>query len=181
MLIELSKEDAHSAQLMGADTVKICEMQGFPPRLENERQSREEANVCGFKAEFAVCRLFNLSAPTFNILTDGGVDLWWNDCSIDVKWTGKEYGPLIFDSMDKFQAKIAVLVGSTDNPSVMRVNGWMDRKTFKEESTEHDFGYGMRLTMKVSQLYPIESLWRFMMQRSLGPKNWRDYDYKNIA
>lgn len=181
MLIELSKEDAHSAQLMGADTVKICEMQGFPPRLENDRQSREEANVCGFKAEFAVCRLFNLSAPTFNVLTDGGVDLWWNDCSIDVKWTGKEYGPLIFDNMEKFQAKIAIAVGSTDDPNVMRVNGWMDKKTFKQESSEQDFGWGMRLTMKVSQLYPIESLWRFMMQRSLGPKNRREHDYSNNA
>lgn len=181
MLIELSPADAHSAQLMGADTVKICEMQGFPPRLENENQSREEANVCGYKAEFAVCRLFNLPEPTFNVLTDGGVDLWWDDCSIDVKWTRKEYGSLIFDNMDKFRAKVAVLVGSTNNPNVMRVNGWIDKEAFEKESEEKDFNHGVRLAMEVSQLYTVESFWKFMMERSLGPKNGRDHDYKNIA
>lgn len=181
MLIELSQEDAHSAQLMGADTVKICEMQGFPPRLENERQSREEANVSGYKAEFAVCRLFNLSEPKFNILTDGGIDLWWDDCSIDVKCTGKEYGPLIFDSLDKFQAKVAVLVGSTSDPNVMRVNGWVDRKRFGEEAVSHDYGYGMRLKMEVSDLYPIETFWLFMTERAFRPRNGREDDYKNRA
>ena len=79
MLIELSKEDAHSAQLMGADTVKICEMQGFPPRLENEKQSRTDANILGFKAEFAVARVLGLDPPVVNVLTDGGVDLWFGD------------------------------------------------------------------------------------------------------
>ena len=54
MLVKLSRQDIHSSEVMGADTVKLCEMQGFSPRLENDRQSRVEANIYGFKAEFAV-------------------------------------------------------------------------------------------------------------------------------
>ena len=62
------------------DTVALCKMQGFPPRLENKNQTREEANALGFKAEFAVARLLGTSLPTINIVTDGGVDLWFDRC-----------------------------------------------------------------------------------------------------
>ena len=174
MLIELSKEDAHSAQLLGADTVKICEMQGFAPRLENEKQSREDANVCGYKAEFAVARLFNLPDPKFNILSDGGIDLWWNDVSIDVKYSRKEYGALIFDDADKFQAQIAILVGATGDAYTMRVNGWIDKLRFIEKAVIKDYSYGPRLKMEADELFPIELFWRYMMVKTLGPEDRRE-------
>ena len=164
MLVKLSRQDVHSSELMGADTVKLCEMQGFPPRLENERQSRVEANVFGFKAEFAVARLFSTNLPVVNVLTDGGIDLWFCGISIDVKFTNKEHGPLIFDSMEKFKADAAVLVGRTKDDDVMRINGCVSRKVFGEESYAHDFGYGGRLVMDIDQLRPVEWLWRNAME-----------------
>jgi len=163
MLIKLSKQDLHNCEMMGADTVKLCEMQGFKPRLHNNNQSRVEANIYGFKAEFAVARLFNLDLPTVNVLTDGGVDLWFDDITIDVKFNNAEYGKLIFDTMDKFKSNIAVLVGRTPDPSVMRINGWMDRKTFGDKSQSFDFGYGDRLFMSYDEMLPIESLWSRLM------------------
>jgi hypothetical protein len=159
MKIRLSKQDAHTCKLMGADTVKLCEMQGFAPRLDNKKQSRTEANVYGFKAEFAVARLFHMELPTVNVLTDGGVDLWFGDFSIDVKFTNDEYGNLIFDNMEKFKSQIAILVGRTNDPNVMRVNGWMDRANFKRVAHTKNFGYGDRLYLKHDELMPIESLW----------------------
>lgn len=163
MLIRLSKQDLHNCEMMGADTVKLCEMQGFKPRLHNNNQSRVEANIYGFKAEFAVARLFNLDLPTVNVLTDGGVDLWFDDITIDVKFNNAEYGKLIFDTMDKFKSNIAVLVGKTPDPSIMRINGWMDRKTFGDKSQVVDFGYGDRLFMNHDEMLPIESLWSRLM------------------
>jgi len=163
MLIKLSKQDLHNCEMMGADTVKLCEMQGFKPRLHNNNQSRVEANIYGFKAEFAVARLFNLHLPTVNVLTDGGVDLWFDDITIDVKFNNAEYGKLIFDTMDKFKSNIAVLVGRTPDPSVMRINGWMDRKTFADKSQAADFGYGDRLFMNHDEMLPIERLWYRLM------------------
>ena len=164
MLLRLSKQDAHASKTMGADTVKLCEMQGFKPRLENENQSRVEANVYGFKAEFAVARLLDLHPPTINVVTDGGVDLWFDDISIDVKFTNAEFGPLIFDTMPKFRAQIAVLVGRTESPNTMRINGWVDRKTFKQQSKPQDFGYGQRLMMEHDEMQPIETLWKRLME-----------------
>ena len=95
MYIKLSNKDVHTCSTMGADTVKLCEMQGFKPRLNNSNQTRIEANIYGYKAEFAVARLFNIELPTINVVSDGGVDLWLEDLSIDVKFTNKEEGDFI--------------------------------------------------------------------------------------
>ena len=158
MLVKLSKSDLHDSRLMGADTVKLCEMQGFAPRLENEKQSRTEANILGFKAEFAIARLFNLKPPTVNVLTDGGVDLWFDDVSIDVKVTNRIDGPLVFDSMKKFQSDVAVLVGATDQEDVLKVNGCMSRREFEWKSYRKNFGYGEREVVDVKDLYPVPFL-----------------------
>ena len=92
MKVRLSRQDSHTSEIMGADTVALCKMQGFNPRLENERQSREEANAFGYKAEFAVARLFNAEPPVINVLSDGGVDLWLDGIPVDVKFTTKSKG-----------------------------------------------------------------------------------------
>ena len=170
MLIAISKQDAHTAEMLGRDTVKICEMQGFDPRLENEKQSRVDANIAGYKAEFAVARLLNVDPPTFNILSDGGVDLWFYDCSIDVKLSGYERGALIFDSLDKFRAQMAVLVGTTKDPNVFRVNGWTSKKEFAEKSVEHNYSYGPRRKMEADEMLPIEELWRRVSEYRFAPK-----------
>ena len=158
MLVSLSNQDVHASELMGADTVRLCEMQGFKPRLDNKKQSRVEANVYGFKAEFAVARLFNIDPPVINVVTDGGVDLWFNDISIDVKFNNAEFGKLIFDSMGKFKSQLAVLVGRTDNPKVMRINGWIGRTSFEEKSYAKNFGYGDMLFMDNKVHFPVELL-----------------------
>lgn len=166
MRVRLSKQDCHTAEILGTDTVALCEMQGFPPRLDNERQSRVEANVYGFKAEIAVARLFDIEPPTINVVTDGGVDLWLGERSIDVKFSNRERGPLIFDSLEKFRADYAVLVGRTDEPDVMRINGYISRGGFEVISRRHDFGYGPRLFIEADELEPIERLWlRYAVNR----------------
>jgi hypothetical protein len=169
MLIKLSKKDMHTCTVLGNDTVKICEMQGFPPRLENKNQTREEANIEGYKGEFAVARLFDLEEPTFNITSDFGADLWWNDSSIDVKTTKTK--DLIFDSMEKFKSDIAVLARPTDQPDVIEVGKWISRIEFEHKHHLHDYGYGERLVMKYNELRDIESLWKQMKIKTLSPRN----------
>jgi hypothetical protein len=165
---KLTRQDSHTSEIMGADTVALCKLQGFNPRLENERQSREEANAFGYKAEFAVARLFDVEPPVINVLSDGGVDLWMDDTPVDVKFTNEEQGPLIFDSMQKFRAEIAILVGRTDDDDVMSINGWVTRKEFKASAGKHDFGYGERLFMGHTEMNPIETLWRFLAEKKWG-------------
>ena len=171
MLIRLTKKDCHTASTMGADTVAICKMQGFAPRLENNSQTREEANAFGYKAEFAVARLFGAELPEINILSDGGIDIWLDDVSVDVKFTNKERGTLIFDTLDKFRAQIAVLVGRTEKDDVMRINGWVAKNDFAMRSKPHDFGYGERLIMNADDLLPIENLWKRLAVKRMQPNN----------
>jgi len=169
MLVKLSQADVHTCEVLGADTVKLCEMQKFKPRLENDKQSRIEANVYGFKAEFAVARLFGLELPTLNVTSDHGVDLWWNDVSIDVKFTNRDDGDLIFDSVRKFKSRVAILVAKTDDDSVMRIKGWCGHKQFSMDAIATDFGHGPRLYMPSIHLKPIEQLWLKMKEKELSP------------
>ena len=106
MLFELTAEDNHQAILMGNDTVRLCEMQGIKPRMTDKKgmDTRRENNIRAFKAEFLFARLFNLDPPKVNVGSDGGVDFWLGEYSIDVKCSGKVDGPLIFDSPVSFQA-----------------------------------------------------------------------------
>ena len=171
MRFQLSQQDVHASELLGNDTVAICKKMGFSPRLENSKQTREEANVVGFKAEFAVARLLGLDLPTLNILGDGGIDLWAGDVSIDVKFSNRERGPLIFDSLSKFRADVAVLVGATDDPSVMSINGAIGKQEFAQRAYIHNFGSGQRKVMDADNLHPIEWLWLNLMKKKHGAKN----------
>lgn len=170
MLIQLTNRDVHTCGVLGADTVKLCKMQNFNPRLENENQSREDANIDGFKAEFAVARLFNLDPPTLNVTSDHGADLWLTDnACIDVKCSST--GDLIFDTMDKFGADIAVLCQVTSDPTVVEIQGWVSRIEFNFKHRIKDYGYGERLVMNRSELHPIEQLWRQMVTKKFSPVN----------
>jgi hypothetical protein len=91
-----------------------------------------------------------------------------DDTPVDVKFTNEEQGPLIFDSMQKFRAEIAILVGRTDDDDVMSINGWVTRKEFKASAGKHDFGYGERLFMSHTEMNPIQDLWHFLAERKWG-------------
>lgn len=168
MIVRLSLKDLYHCQVLGTDTVKICEMQNFPPRLENDKQSRTEANVYGFKAEWAVARLFDLDVTGLIISSDFGVDLWWNDISIDVKFTNRPDGDLIFDSMDKFKAAVAILVTKTDSSDEMNVIGWLSRRKFEDICEAKNYGYGDRLRVTQEKLNSVESLWKLMKEREFN-------------
>ena len=163
MIIRLSKQDLHEANLLAQDTVFLLEKLGVSPRLENERQSRVEANKLGFMAEFAVCRLFDTEAPRLNIATDGGLDLWLDDVAVDVKFT--KTSKLIFDSQGKFKAQVAILATTTDQHDCMKLLGWVGRTEFLEICETHDFGYGERLVMEASELRPLQQLWQKIKER----------------
>lgn len=165
MRIRLSKQDLHECEMLGHDTVKLCEMQGFPPRLENAKQSREEANTYGFKAEYAVARLLDLKTPTLNVTSDFGVDLWWDDVSIDVKFSNRQDGDLIFDTMDKFKSRVAILVTKTESPDVMDVIGWISKKAFGDMARKANLGYGDRLLLSQDKLFGIELFWLQMQAK----------------
>lgn len=172
MLFRLTPEDHHQANLKGADTVRLCEMQGIKPRLQDAEgmRSRTECNQRAFKAEYLFARMFGLAPPEVNVLSDGGIDFWLGETSIDVKCSNRPDGPLIFDSMDKFKADVAVAYSATDEPDTFKLHGCVSHKVFGEQAYERDFGHGTRLVMDVADLAPIEKLWRQWIKKEMA---WR--------
>ena len=169
MKIKLSSREMHECQVLGQDTVKICKIQKLPPRLDTSDENRVLSNVQGFRAEYAVAKVFGCTLPSFNIVTDGGVDLWLDDRSIDVKLTKKSKGDLIFDDFTKFKSDLAVLVATTDDESVYEILGWIDRNGFEAEAEDRDYGYGSRKVVGSKSLYPIETLWSEVIDSRYGP------------
>ena len=98
------------------------------------------------------------------MLSDGGIDLWYGDTSIDVKFSNNEYGDLVFDTEEKFKADIAIAVGKVGG-NTLRVNGYADKTFFVENSEPHNYGHGPRLRMNAKQLKPIERLWYCFMAK----------------
>lgn len=166
MIIRLSKADLHEAHMLARDTVFLLERLGVSPRLENEKQSRVEANALGFMAEFAVCRAFNTQPPRLNIATDGGVDLWLHDIAVDVKFSKTD--KMIFDSVGKFRANVAILATATSEPDCIELCGWIGKRAFTENAYKHDFGYGERLVMDADDLKEMPRLWQLITERRLG-------------
>lgn len=163
MLIRLSKADMHESRMLAVDTVALLEHMGKGPRLENPRQERVNANWWGFMAEFAVCRVFGLELPRLNVATDGGVDLWLGDISVDVKFS--QTNKLIFDSEEKFRANVALLVVPGGEADVLELAGWIGRTAFLENCGKHDFGYGERLVMDADNLNEVCRLWHRITER----------------
>jgi len=156
MIVTLSRRDMHASLMMGNDTVAICRALGFTPREEvMGGLTREEQNVIGFKTEFAVARAFGLHTPVMSIISDYGVDLWWNDISVDVKSTTTGY--LIFDIPEQFRADVAILTSLVENDRV-EIVGWISRDQFLAEHEIKDFKYGPRCVMHKDKLQPISDI-----------------------
>ena len=138
MYFKLNPKDHHDSILMGQDTVRLCEMQGIVPRMTDKKgmATRTENNITAFKAEFLFARLFNLPLPVVNVLSDGGIDFWLGETSVDVKCSSRENGPLIFDTEKSFAAKVAVLYGATDDAEILKLQGASAEKLSLKEPTK---------------------------------------------
>ena len=167
MHIKLSKPELHKAECLGRDTVAICKMMKFDPRLENDNQSRVDANILGYKAEIAVAKLYGLEYPSLNIVSDGGLDLWLGNFSIDSKWTSTS--DLIFDSMEKFESDFAVGVTSLSD-DVMEVHGFVSRGMFRRCAVVKNYKYGDRLAMPLADLTGPELLWKHAATEKFKPE-----------
>lgn len=159
--MRLSRQDEHEARIKAQDTMFIVRGKNLEPRAETMGKiSRDEGTLQGFRTEYAIARLFGVAPPDINFKSDGGIDLWVGDCAIDVKCTATDPVCLIFDSLDKFGADVAILVKFSTDSEVLDIYGWVSKSQFGERCYAHNFGYGDRLVVNAENLNPIETLWR---------------------
>ena len=161
--VRLSRREFHEATTLGMDTTKICRMQNTNPRGE---QGRDNSDVLGALAEFAVAKLYGADKPRLNVVSDGGLDLWVGDVSIDVKCTRTDL--LIFDSLDHFKADIAVLVRATDEDDLFDVVGGVSQSAFAQRCFKKDLKYGSKFVMEGKALSPPEKVWLFLNESRGG-------------
>lgn len=158
--VSLSAQEEHEAKLLARDTTKICRMQKTNPRGE---EGRDENELLGCRAEFAVAKLYGLEKPRFNVLGDDGKDLWFGNKSIDVKFTKTE--DLIFDSLDSFKADVAILV--TNKGEELMVHGGIGRENFSSVCKEKSLKYGVKLCVEKADLVPPDVVWGHLRQMQI--------------
>ena len=162
MIVSLSRQDASEATLLARDVIKLKELQNIGTKEMN--LSRLDSNVIGFKAEYAVARVFNADLPSLHLINDGGVDIWLENISVDVKVSNQKDSNLIFDSMDKFRADIALFVIQLGDNKFDLI-GWITRGAFERQSKRRDFGYGDRLYVSPENLQQIGRLWERIQEK----------------
>jgi len=162
MIVNLSRKDASEATLFAKDVIKLKELQDIGTRKLS--MSRLDSNVIGFKAEYAVARVFDADLPSLHLINDGGVDIWLENIAVDVKVTNHKDSNLIFQSMDKFRADVALFVVQLGENKFDLV-GWITRGAFERQSKRRDFGYGDRLFVSPENLQPIGKLWEKIQEK----------------
>jgi hypothetical protein len=163
--VKLSDADSHAATVLAQDVVRMKELQGIPTKEMN--LSRIDSNVLGFMAEFAVARVLGCEPPRLTFVNDGGIDLWVDDVSIDVKVSKEPTGNLIFDDTEKFRAKVAVFVSSLGD-NQFQIHGWISRQAFINSCNYRDFGYGERVFVSCDKLNSMGSLWEKITERKMS-------------
>lgn len=126
---------------------------------------RSDLDLLGIRGEMAVAKLFDLdwSANTFG--HDDGVDMFFGDCSIDVKTGFENARMLLFRTPEKFRSDVAVFCRQL-NESI-EVVGWTSKVDFKFRSKKMDLGHGDTWGLEDKYLNNIEDLWKILKQKQL--------------
>jgi hypothetical protein len=120
-----------------------------------------ELNLLGVMSEYAVSLYFREPMDLFIDLSgDGNVtDLVIGNLTASVKCIRKRVPPqhLIFNDLEEFRQDVAILTLFTA-PNVIELLGWITPARFRELHKRHDYGYGERVYVDVSELWHVVSL-----------------------
>ena len=130
---------------------------------------RSDLDLLGIRGEMAVSKLFDLDWTAHTIGHDDGMDMWFEDCSIDVKTGFENARMLLFRTQEKFKADVAIFCRQTgfDNESI-EVVGWINKEDFKFKSKKMDLGHGFTWGVEDKNLNKIEVLWKILKQKQLN-------------
>ena len=126
-----------------------------------ERREGSTPDYLGIRGELAVAKAFDLPFDPFRGMgVDNGIDLFWNGVSIDVKATPYMNGKLLFQSVNKFVAELAVLTIEVKE-DLYRIPGWINKEGFKKNNGP--FLSGVAVTQE--DLNPPQELWEIMTNK----------------
>lgn len=153
---------AHYAGIIeGVKSVQLNNYQIRNKKIAN--QTDFAIHYAGMLGEVAVSKVLNIPIRTdVTIGGDGYVDMDFNGQTIQIKTSTHSITPeprlLIFTKPDDFATDWAILC-STQSPAVVRIHGFISRKKFMNNMTEHNFGYGKRYVVPEKMLAPINKFY----------------------
>jgi hypothetical protein len=179
MKIKLTKKEMSDAEQAGNArwSMGIAAQLLHNKKVDKTRDPNEMEKL-GVCAEIAVAKCLNIAYQN-SLGIDSGADLWINDkLSIDVKFTYRPDGRLIFKTNKHFKSHFAVLVRKTHIINEFEIAGWASRTMFNEDSER------MILVTPTSvfpneKLLPIEKLIEIIETKNLKPEmnSYNSYAY----
>ncbi len=155
MISYLSDLETYQIAWAAADRCKFKSNQGLInyKRVDQRRDNFATARE-GLTGEWAVANELGLSVNTENYLGgDPGWDFEYYGWKVDVKTTRAKL--LLFQSMSKFVADVAVLVKVLDDDTV-RICGAISRDRFAQVHEIRNLGYQDNCIATIDQLTPLK-------------------------
>lgn len=133
-------------------------MAGIPSTKLDSNRSQVAIDEAGLQGEWAVASLLGVQLDERSLLHgDGGTDLTYRGRRVQVKHNSHPRGDLYFNTLDDFDADIAVLT-VPGGENVVRIAGWISREDFRACHHLTDYGYGSRVAVGQSHLRRFDAL-----------------------
>lgn len=160
MIITIPKDEALALIWAAGDRAiykSIC-LPTNPKKVDRQR-SAFALTYEGLLGEWAIAKTLDLGINLDIYLGgDGGRDFTYQGYTIDVKTTRAKY--LLFQSLDHFQADVAILVKLMDYYT-LDIQGVISRKKFQETHEMMTFGYAYNCAVPPEKLLPIEDFRKY--------------------
>lgn len=167
MIVFLSDLETYQIAWAAAERCKYKRDKGLInyKRVDQARDNFATARE-GLTGEWAVANELGLPVNTDNYLGgDPGYDFIYKGWKVDVKTTRAKL--LLFQSMDKFVADVAILVKILSEDTV-RICGAISRDRFASVHQVKNLGYQDNCVVTIKQLTPIKE---FKEYANRNPKN----------
>ena len=171
IFVRLSKADEHECEVRAKNAEIIREnisavKETMKPDMLNSSITCEDLFSTGFKGEVAFSYLYDLPKPSSKVATDGLVDFWVGDISVQVKTIYGTQGNLIIDTTDNFCSDVCSLISEVEDGNgdlLYIVQGWITRKDFLEghEKTFLKKPQKFKCVYNPRNLRTPESLWKY--------------------
>ena len=165
--VRLSRSDLAKADQASALRYQLARAAGVQDRLIDTSRGGDSADLPGIKAEIAVAKLLGADFDPSTLGIDNGCDLYLDigtkEIAIQVKSCHSPRSQWMLGTPHaKANWDLAVFVLPTDEPNLMRVQGWIPMNLYKAKEETIDLGHGPGTGVKIDNLLDMEQLWRMI-------------------
>lgn len=158
MIVALSDVEMDQVRHMAAARHDPKRARDVVDRKIDGNRSSFEIEVAGTMGEAAVAKALRVPMHLLiGVAGDGREgDLVYRGRSVQVKHRFWRRGYLIFSTLDKFKADVAVMTCPGNRENEVEIVGYVDRSWFLQEMERKDFGYGLHYALASERLRPFE-------------------------